>query len=312
MGNVSQSLPSKGESLAVLAGCTLFLAVTAAFIGLRTDHCFFTALFCVFYFASPQTRKLAMALLPFAAFYASYDWMRVVPNYTVNTVDTRPLYEAELACFGIDSGGSRIIPCAWFCQHNWPIVDLLAGLFYLCWVPVPMAFGLWLYFRGQRQEYLRFSLAFLFVNLLGFAGYYIHPAAPPWYVLEHGFDPVFSTPGNVAGLARFESLTGISVFSNIYCNNSNIFAAMPSLHAAYVLIATTYSLLTRQSRTLTTMLAVVTIGIWFTAVYTCHHYIIDVIFGILTALIGIWLFEQSLLRIAPFRRFVLRYVRYIT
>ena len=74
----------------------------------------------------------------------------------------------------------------------------MAGLFYLCWVPVPLAFALCLYFRGRYSVYLRFSIAFLVVNLIGFCGYYIHPAAPPWYALDYGFTPVLHTPGNMA------------------------------------------------------------------------------------------------------------------
>ena len=38
-----------------------------------------------------------------------------------------------------------------------------------------------------------------------FAGYYIHPAAPPWYAINYGFEPVLNTPGNVAGLGRFDA-----------------------------------------------------------------------------------------------------------
>ena len=122
----------------------------------------------------------------------------------------------------------------------------MAGVFYLCWVPVPIAFGLWLYFKGHERMYLRFALAFLFVNFVGFAGYYIHPAAPPWYAINFGFEPDFSTPGNVAGLGRFDELIGIPVFSSIYVNNSNIFAAVPSLHAAYMLVATIYAMSRQQ------------------------------------------------------------------
>ena len=33
-------------------------------------------------------------------------------------------------------------------------------------------------------------------------------------------------------------------------------------------------------------------GIWWTAVYSGHHYIIDVTLGILTALIGVLLMEK--------------------
>ena len=304
--------PTQRETLTVLAGTAVFVAVNALCIGLRPDHWLLAGLFCGLFFASPFTRRLAVALLPFAVFAISYDWMRIVPNYEVNPIDTRPLYEAERALFGINIEGQTIIPGEYFNQHNWAVADLLAGVFYLCWVPVPIAFGVWLYLRGRQRDYLRFALCFLFVNVIGFCGYYIHPAAPPWYVINYGFDPILSTPGNIAGLVRFEQLTGLSVFTNIYVNNSNIFAAIPSLHAAYMLIALVYACLCRQPRWMIALFAVITLGIWCTAVYSCHHYIIDVLLGILTALLGIFIFECGLMRIPPFRRFIDRYTAFIS
>lgn len=112
------------------------------------------------------------------------------------------LYNLEKSLFGINDNGNILIPCEYFAIHNCRIADILAGIFYLCWVPVPIAFGLWLYLKGYRNLYLHFSMVFLFVNLIGFAGYYLHPAAPPWYAINYGFEPILDTPGNVAGLGR--------------------------------------------------------------------------------------------------------------
>lgn len=155
---------------------------------------------------------MAVALLPFIIFGISYDWMRVYPNYEVNPIDVQGLYEAEKSLFGISIDGTRLIPCEYFAQNHCTVGDFFAGIFYLCWVPVPIAFGLWLYLKGERKVYLRFAMVFLLVNLIGFAGYYIHPAAPPWYAMNYGFEPVLNTPGNVAGLGRFDELLGCSVF----------------------------------------------------------------------------------------------------
>ena len=301
-----------GELKWGVGGILAFLLLQSTLVGLIPAHVVMVVLFAVLYFAHPVTRRLAVAMLPFVAFEICYDWMRLWPNYKVNPIDIRGLYEAELALFGITADGTTMIPGQYFTLHTHPVADLLAGAFYLCWVPLPIAFGLWLYFTGRRRDYLRFSLAFLLVNLIGFAGYYIHPAAPPWYALNYGFEPLFDTPGNVAGLARFDHLTGVPVFHSIYAENANVFAAVPSLHAAYMLIATVYAVITRQKKATIAVFAVVTAGIWWTAVYSCHHYIIDVLLGILTAFVGIVLFEKVLMRTRPFLRFFDSYRRYIT
>lgn len=129
--------------------------------------------------------------------------------------------------------------------------------------------------------------------------------------MNFGFEPDFSTPGNVAGLARFDELVGIPVFHSIYVGNSNIFAAVPSLHAAYMLIATIYAILSKRHPAVIAVFAIITMGIWWTAVYSCHHYVIDVLLGIATAFVGVLLFEQVLMCIPPFRRFVERFTQLI-
>lgn len=261
--------------------------------------------------AVKPTRKFALALTPWLVFACSYDGMRLLPNYEVNPIDTRGIYEAEKSLFGIGTAAGTLIPGEWFNLHNCAFADFMAGFFYLCWVPVPLGFAIYLYLKDKREMYLRFSLAFLFVNLVGFVGYYIHPAAPPWYVIEHGFTPVLNTPGSVAGLGRFDSLVGAPVFHSIYCNNSNVFAAVPSLHAAYMLVATIYAIISRQSKFCIGIFAFICMGIWWTAVYSTHHYIIDVLLGILTTIVALLILERLLLRAEWAKRFMAQYAKNI-
>ncbi len=39
------------------------------------------------------------------------------------------------------------------------------------------------------------------------------------------------------------------------------------------------------------LFGIITVGIWFAAVYTGHHYVLDVVAGITTAFAGIFLFR---------------------
>ena len=79
-----------------------------------------------------------------------------------------------------------------------------------------------------------------------------------------------------------------------------------------MLVATVYAILSRRSWPLIAVCAFITVGIWCTAVYSCHHYIVDVVLGIFTALIGIYFFESLLMRWSAFRRFVDHYTRFIS
>lgn len=304
--------PRRKEVIICLIALTAWLAVTAAFVGFRPEHPVMALLLAALFFAGGSTRRLVMALLPFAIFGISYDWMNIVPNYTVNPVDIAGLYEAEKSLFGISTASGTLTPNEFFALHTNGILDFLCGIFYLCWVPVPIIFGLYLYYSRKETAYLHFALVFLFVNLLGFAGYYIHPAAPPWYIAEHGTEFMLGTGGSVAGLGAFDRIVGLGIFDAIYARNANVFAAVPSLHSAYTLVAFIYAVRAKAPLGWKIALAIITLGIWFTAVYSSHHYIIDVVLGIACALLGFLVFEYGLMRIGGFARFINNYARYIT
>lgn len=304
---------TRREALTTICALAIWLAVTAMCVGLRPEHIFLGLLVAALFFACGTTRRLVVALLPFVVFGVSYDWMNIVHNYEVNPVDVKGIYETEKSLFGITSAGVTLTPNEFFAQHRTAFMDFMGGVFYLCWVPVPILFGLYLYFKGQVKPYLHFALVFLLVNFIGFAGYYIHPAAPPWYVALHGFEAVPGTPGSVAGLGAFDEMTGLGIFNGLYARNSNVFAAMPSLHSAYTLTALLYALRGRGiSLAWRLTLAVVTLGIWWTAVYTSHHYILDVAGGIACALAGYLIFEFALMKWPAFARFTRRYTDYIS
>lgn len=312
MKKIEISLPTLREMVVSVTISVIFLILTAIFVGYRPEHSILIGLVLVMFFFNQNTRKLVVGLLPFLLFGISYDWMRVYPNYMVNPIDVQDLYNLEKSLFGISSGGHTLIPSEYFAIHHIPFLDFLSGVFYLGWVPIPLAFGVYLYVRKHRNNFLRFGMVFLFVNLLGFLGYYIHPAAPPWYAMKYGFQAVINTPGNMAGLARFDQLVGLPIFNSIYGRNANVFAAVPSLHSAYLVVVLFYAFRDKVSWILKGFIILFMFGIWFTAVYAGHHYIVDVTLGILCALLGIFLFEKGLMNLPGFRNFYDKYLRYIS
>ena len=157
--------------------------------------------------------------------------MRICPNYEVNPIDVEGLYNLEKSLFGVMDNGVLVTPCEFFCRASLGdgrrLCRYLLSLLGSCPHPV-RALPL---FQKRTEDVSSLCAGLLFVNLIGFAGYYIHPAAPPWYAINYGFEPILNTPGNVAGLGRFDEIFGVSVFDSIYGRNANVFAAVPSLHA---------------------------------------------------------------------------------
>lgn len=296
-------MPNLKTAIISTTFCLLYLVANTLFMGFSLSTCIVTIALCLLFNFSVSVRGLLTAFLPIILFAVIYDFMRVYPNYMVNPIDTRGLYELEKTLFGISTPDGQIIPSEYFKHNHCALADILSGMFYLCWVPLPIAYGLYLYITRRRCLCLRFTTAFLLVNLIGFAGYYIHPAAPPWYVMDYGFVPDHAIGGQVAGFARFDEMTGLGVFHALYGKNSNVFAAVPSLHSAYVPVALFYALRTKPSKIWLTLLTTVSIGIWFSAVYSGHHYVIDVLLGITCTILALALFEGLLMRIPLAKRF---------
>lgn len=271
-------------------GSLLYFSWNYFLVGLRPEHIGLYVVLVGLYVARPDTRRFVLAFGAFIIYWIVYDSMRAAPNYMVNTVHVAGPYYLEKAWFGVQGpDGQALTLNEYFARHTTPALDVASGLFYLSWVPVPLLFGFWL-FRYNKPLFLRFSYAFLFTNLLGFALYYLYPAAPPWYIEQHGFDVQFDTPGNSAGLHNFDRFFGIRLFAGMYEKNANVFAAIPSLHAAYPVLCLLYGRFL-QKRWLMAVFAIFVAGIWFAAVYTRHHYVIDVLAGGLTAVCGYLFFE---------------------
>ncbi len=292
-------------SVAFSVASVSYLLLMHFLTGLRAEHGAIIAAMNLLFYLGPGTRRFILGFAIFAVFGMLYDVMRAFPNYLYNTVDIGPLYLLEKRWFGIDFAGARLTPNEFCAANATPAADLVAGIFYINWMPVPLAFAVWLYFH-DRKMFLNFSLTFLFVNLLGFAIYYLHPAAPPWYVSRYGFTLDLHTPGSAAGLSRFDDLVGLNIFGSIYTKNSNVFAAIPSLHCAYPVVVLWYGIRSRCGW-VNILLAVFMLGIWYAAVYSGHHYVIDAILGVVCAVAGILIYERVLLRWGGYRRFVERY-----
>lgn len=281
----------------VISAC--YLLLSKILIGYKPEQLILVFIFNVLYYMSAPSRKFITGFSVFIIFWIIFDYMKAFPNYLYNTVHIESLYNAEKQLFGIPVNGRVVTPNEFWQQRANTALDIISGIFYLCWVPVPLAFAAYLFFSKRRDQFMYFSLTFLLVNLIGFVGYYVYPAAPPWYVQLYGYNFSPHTPGNTAGLYRFDNFFHAGIFHALYAKSSNVFAAVPSLHSAYNLVVLYYGLKNRLGA-INIVFAVVAAGIWFAAVYSSHHYVLDVMAGIACAVTGIFIFQKW---IVPNRQF---------
>ncbi|SDJ79872.1 PAP2 superfamily protein [Pedobacter sp. ok626] len=276
---------TKRDFLLSLTLSVFYILLSSLLVGFKTDQLVLVFIFNTLYYISHTTRKFIIGFSIFIVYWILFDYMKAFPNYWFNDVHIESLYQLEKKLFGINFHQMVLTPNEYWKLHTNSFLDLSTGLFYLMWIPVPLVFATYLFFK-KKQQFLYFSLTFVLVNLIGFVGYYIYPAAPPWYVQEHGFSFYAHTLGSRAGLIRFDDFFDISLFKSIYSKGSNVFAAMPSLHSSYPVIVLYYGLKNKLGK-VNIFFVVVMLGIWFAAVYTSHHYTLDVIAGIITALSGL-------------------------
>jgi len=301
--------PTDRKHWVVLIGFTIFYFLWSLFfMDFRVDHLSFYFLISILFLVHRESRTFVYCLVFFSIFWILYDSMRMIPNYLVSDVNILQPYELEKSIFGIDTDGIMRTPSEWFSEHRSIFLDFMTGFFYLTWVPIPLGLGIYLYFK-DRKMLLRFSAAYLFTNLVGFSIYYSYPAAPPWYYATYGNQLLLDVKSSAAELVRFDRLIGHPLFENLYTKNSNVFAAIPSLHSAYPVIAFYYA---RQAKLkwLSIIIFIDIIGIWFSAIYSFHHYLIDVVAGLMCALVGLFIFEKIVMK-SKFKDWLNEYLKFV-
>ena len=133
---------------------------------------------------------------------------------------------------------------------------------------------LWVYLR-RNDAFTRFRNAILLANALGLLGYVLLPTAPPRMFPELGF---------VDTLAQFG---GLNHGSGLIELAANPYAAMPSLHAADALIVgVCLASVVRRSWAKALWLAWPA-WVWFAVIATGNHFWLDVVAGIVIALLAL-------------------------
>jgi hypothetical protein len=159
---------AKKDIFFTTSGSLLYLLISSLLTGLRTDHLGLVIIFNLLYFLSFSTRKLIMGFSVYIVYWIVFDYMKAFPNYLYNTVHIESLYKAEKNLFGIFYDNQLLTPNEYWLLHTNLFLDVISGLFYLCWIPLPLAFSAYLFFK-KREQFMQLALTFFLVNILGFS-----------------------------------------------------------------------------------------------------------------------------------------------
>jgi membrane-associated phospholipid phosphatase len=142
---------------------------------------------------------------------------------------------------------------------------------------------LWVYFR-RNGAFTRFRNTILLANVLGLIGYVFLPTAPPRLFTSMGFTDTLSQFG---GLNHGSGLVELA---------SNPYAAMPSLHAADALIAGIILASVVRRPVWKAVWLLWPAWVWFAVIATGNHFWLDVLAGIVLAVIALAIVYRARLK----------------
>jgi hypothetical protein len=157
-------------------------------------------------------------------------------------------------------------------SYGW-LVDTLNAMYLYGHLPVVLVIAVWLHFR-HRPQYLLMRNAFLISGAIGLVVYVSFPVAPPRLMPEEfGFtDTVFRQ-------------YGVSRVANPWFLR-NEYAAVPSLHFGWNLLAAVAVWLASRDVVLRSFVVVMPLATLAAIVLTANHYFLDAVAGLLVIVVG--------------------------
>ncbi|GAC1471268.1 MAG: phosphatase PAP2 family protein [Chloroflexota bacterium] len=211
---------------------------------------------------------------------------RFKPHVTEMIVADKALFFGHVPVLWLQTQFYRPGHVAWY--------DVAATLLYLLHFVIPMlaAFVFWLW---KRPVFLEFMVAFLVLAMAGFATYVLFPAAPPWWAANHGYlAHVYKVKDSGISIASSMSISGL--FSWFWSHGGwDQFGAVPSEHAAFPFLCFLYA--RRAWPRAGWLLLAYCLPVWIAVIYLGEHYAVDVIVGLVYAILA-----YALVRVAVRRR----------
>lgn len=153
------------------------------------------------------------------------------------------------------------------------LIEDLGSIVYATHFLLPVAVGAWLW-KSDRQGFRRFGLTLVVLCGLAFVTYVVAPTTPPWLAqptsVRHVIEDAIQRSGLPASL--------VWLYSH---HDYNLYAAFPSLHAGFPVVAAFAAW--RRSHAIGLLLAAWAVVVWVSVVYLGEHYVADVVGGIVYA-----------------------------
>jgi len=230
--------------------------------------------------------------LPFITVFVSYEMLYgFVGSIAANNLHTGP-YNLEMSLFGQ-------LPSLVLQQTiRWAPLDYLGAFFYSLhfFAPTIFAFILW---KVSPKNYWKYTVSFGVLTYAALITFLFYPVAPPW----------IESPDNISRIliSSVDHNLGIPVYKTLFDFLSpDLYAAFPSMHSALPLLISLFSIKIWKKKALPVL--IFPIGVWFSAVYLGEHYIVDVLGGIVYAIVAFVAVEKLLPLISRHNSFLKKHM----
>ena len=232
---------------------------------------------------------------PFALIFMAWEGMRGIASAFGQGVHAQSIVAIEEALFG--TVPTVTLQSDLYSPGHVSILDMAMSTTYISHFFFPLAFAFFLWIR-DRNRYYDFAVALMLMSYLAFVTFVLLPVAPPRFASSFGANiVVFDITHDVAIHLSWGG------FDWMYRNLvGNPVAAFPSMHAAYPILVLLF--LAERSMKAAAAWSLVAATIWFATVYLGHHYVVDLLGGLLYA-VAVYAFIRS----AWYRRLLTRMAR---
>jgi membrane-associated phospholipid phosphatase len=149
------------------------------------------------------------------------------------------------------------------------VVEDFCSMVYGTHFLLPIAVGAWLWVC-HRHAFQRFGMTLVVLCALAFATYVAAPTSPPWLAQPQSVQHLISIAIARSGLPS--SLTWLYAH-----HDYNLYAAFPSLHAGFPVVAAVAAW--EVNRRVGILLGLWALVVWVSVIYLGEHYVADIVGG---------------------------------
>lgn len=217
--------------------------------------------------------------LPLVAIFVAWESARGLSQHLAARVQSDSVIAVERALFfGIVP--TEELQAALHDPTRLAALDVAMSALYLSHFLLPLAVG-FLFWMRSRATFFRYMTAVMVVSFAAFFTAIVLPVAPPRFSGQFGEALAVRDV-----MADTFHLLGSEPSSWLYGNiNGNPVAAFPSLHAAYPFVA--WLFVRRRFPIFGWIVLAYTLAVWFAITYLGHHYVVDIIGGVVYALFAV-------------------------